>query len=354
MIGVIDWIGIVNSPLMAGPALTGLSSTVARGLSLLQTLIYHEELRRVNAPLEYIGAGPDLVGPTLIDWGTVEQKRRFLPKIVSGDEVWCQGYSEPDAGSDLASLRTRAVDYGDYFILNGQKIWTSNAHHSHWAFVLCRTDPDAPKHRGISYLLVDMNTPGITVKPLVQMTGARDFNEVFFNDVRVPKQNLVGKKNEGWQVAVATLMYERHSGATPPLVNVLTEIAAIAQKCSFRGGRAAQDGWVRQQLAGFKCEAEALNYTQLRQLTKRLKGEPPGPEGSILKLTASELNLRMQMFATELLGLYAQLEPGSSLAVDEGRWLFRMLRARGHLIEGGTSQIQRNIIGERILGLPKG
>jgi len=158
-----------------------------RGLSILKTIIYHEELQRVGAPLPFIGSGPSLVGPTLMQWGTPEQKQRFIPKIITGEEIWCQGYSEPNSGSDLASLQTKAVEDGDYFRINGQKIWTSQAQYADWAFVLCRTDPEAPKHRGISYILVDMKTPGITVRPLVQMSGSAGFNEVFFDDVRTPK-----------------------------------------------------------------------------------------------------------------------------------------------------------------------
>jgi alkylation response protein AidB-like acyl-CoA dehydrogenase len=325
-----------------------------RGLGLLQTVIYHEELARVNAPLPYIGSGPGLMGPTLMHWGTEEQKRRFIPKIISGEEIWCQGYSEPNSGSDLASLQTRAIEDGDYFVINGQKIWTSNAQYSDWAFVLCRTDPDAPKHRGISYILVDMRTPGITVRPLVQMTGARGFNELFFDDVRVPKKNLVGEKNQGWQVAITTLMYERNGGGGRPLILLVEELARLARNTSRNGHCAWDEAGVRQKIAEFKCEAAALKYTGLRQLTRRLKGLPPGPEGSMMKLCATELNLRIQLFAMELLGPYSQFEYKAPMAVDEGRWLFRMLSARGGTIAAGTNQIQHNIIGERVLGLPKG
>ncbi|HVN28108.1 MAG TPA: acyl-CoA dehydrogenase family protein, partial [Candidatus Binataceae bacterium] len=180
-----------------------------RGASILQTIVYNQELARAHAPLPVIGFGPGLLGPTLMHWGTEEQKKRYIPKIISGEEVWCQGYSEPGSGSDLASLQTRAVEEGDYFIVNGQKVWTSLAQFADYIFLLVRTDPHAPKHKGISYLLVDMHSPGITVRPLVQMTGASGFNEVFFEDVRVPKKNLVGEKNQGWQVAITTLMFER-------------------------------------------------------------------------------------------------------------------------------------------------
>ncbi|HLW72069.1 MAG TPA: acyl-CoA dehydrogenase family protein [Candidatus Binataceae bacterium] len=326
-----------------------------RGLSILKTVIYHEELQRVNAPLPFIGSGPSLVGPTLMQWGTEEQKKRFVPKIISGAEVWCQGYSEPNSGSDLASLQTRAVEDGDYFRINGQKIWTSQAQYADWAFVLCRTDPAAPKHRGISYILVDMKTPGITVRPLVQMSGATGFNEVFFDDVRTPKKLLVGEKNQGWQVAIATLMFERGvGGGGQPLIAVVDELAALATRIDRDGHPASKDASVRQKLAQFKCEAEALRYTNLRQLTRRLRGLPPRSEGSIMKLCATELNLRIEMFAMELLGPFSQMEFKAPLALDEGRWLYRMLSARGGTIAAGTNQIQHNIIGERVLGLPKG
>src|SRR5271163_3238229 len=180
-----------------------------RDASITQQLIYGEEMTRVNAPMLVNVLGIMLVGPTLIRLGTEEQKKRYIPKILTAEEIWCQGYSEPNSGSDLASLQTRAVEDGDDFVVNGSKIWTSAAHHADWIFLLVRTDPEAPKHKGISYLLVDMKTAGITVRPLVQMTGASGFNEVFFDDVRVPKRNLVGEKNQGWQVAITTLMFER-------------------------------------------------------------------------------------------------------------------------------------------------
>jgi len=324
-----------------------------RGASILQTIVYHQELARIHAPLPYIGSGLGLIGPTLMHWGTEEQKKRHLPRVLKGDEIWCQGYSEPGAGSDLASLQTRAVEDGDDFIVNGQKVWTSNAQFSDWIFLLVRTDPDAPKHKGISYLLVDMHSPGITVRPLVQMTGARGFNEVFFEDVRVPRKNLVGNKNQGWQVALTTLMFERN-GAGGGTGGQIHELVALARKVERDGRPAWDDASVRQKIAEFYCEQQALKYTGFRQLTRRLKGLPPGPEGSIMKLCGTELNLRIQMFAMELLGPYAQIEHNAPFAIDKGNWLFKMLAARGGTIAAGTNQIQRNIIGERVLGLPKG
>jgi alkylation response protein AidB-like acyl-CoA dehydrogenase len=218
-------------------------------------------------------------------------------------------------------------------------------------FLLVRTDPSAPKHKGISYLLVDMHSPGVTVRPLVQMTGDRGFNEMFFEDVRVPKKNLVGEKNHGWLVALTSLMFERRARDMTPIV---CELAALARLVRRDASDAWDDSRVRQGIADFACEAWAIRYLGLRQLTRQLKGLPPGPESSIQKLAYSELNLSIQKFAMELLGSYAQIIYQAPFAIDEGKWSYRMLAARGMIIGAGTSEIQRNVIGERVLGLPKG
>ena len=231
-----------------------------RGATLLQNIIFHEELERIGASAAG-GFGISLLGPTLMHWGTEDQKRRHIPKILSGEEFWCQGYSEPNSGSDLASLQTRAVEDGDDFVVNGSKIWTSLAHHADWIFLLARTDPEAPKHKGISYLLVDMKTPGVTVRPLVQMTGARGFNQVFFEDVRVPKKNIVGEKNNGWQVAITTLMFERAGGNDRGLMRQVNELAALAKRTRRNGHFAWDDSSVRQKIARFASEAEAIKFT---------------------------------------------------------------------------------------------
>ncbi len=326
-----------------------------RGASLTQQLIYQQELAKVNAPQLVNGLGIMLVGPTLMHWGTEEQKKRYVPKILSAEEIWCQGYSEPGSGSDVASLQTRAVEEGDYFIVNGQKVWTSDAHHADWCILLVRTDPDAPKHKGISYILVDMHSPGVTVRPLVQITGDANFNEVFFEDVKVPKKNLVGEKNQGWQVAITTLMFERSGiGGGRDLSGQVKELRQLAQSVRRDGRSAWEDADVRQKIAQFECEAQAIKYTGYRQITRRLKGLPPGPEGSVLKLCTSELNLRMNKFAMELLGPYSQFQYQAPFAIDRGKWSYRMLASRALTIAGGTSEIQHNIIGERVLGLPKG
>lgn len=326
-----------------------------RGASLIQQVIYQQELDRAKAPPTVNFQGIARVGPTLMQWGTPEQKQRYIPKIPPAEEIWCQGLSEPDHGSDMAAVETRAVDRGDHFLVNGSKVWTSNAHRADFTTLLCRTDPDAPKHKGLSYLLVDMKSPGITVRPLVQITGESGFNQVFFDDVQVPLANLVGEKNRGWMVAMTNMMFERtiHGGRTDMMVEV-RQLAELAKKVDRDGRPAWEDSYVRQRLAGFACEAAALKYTSFRQLTSQLKGLPPGPEGSMMKLGTSGLNLRMQDFAMELLGPYSQFEYQASGAIDRGRWSHRMLAARRGTIAAGTNEIQHNIIGERVLGLPKG
>jgi alkylation response protein AidB-like acyl-CoA dehydrogenase len=322
-----------------------------RGATLTQQMIYQEELERARGPVLANLQGIGLVGPTLMIWGTEEQRRRYLPPMLAADEIWCQGYSEPGSGSDLASLQTRAVEDGDYVIINGQKVWTSDAHHADMCFVLVRTDPDAPKHKGISYVLVDMHSPGITVRPLAQMTRDTGFNEVFFEDVRVPKKNVVGEKNNGWLVALTSLMYERRYRG---LDNNIGELVELARTVRRNGHAAWEDDDVRQQIAQFACEVNALRLLNLRQLTRQLKGLPPGPESSIVKVVTTEINFAINKFATELLGAYSQIELDAPFAIAEGRWLYRMLASRGLTIAAGSSEIQRNIIGERMLGLPKG
>jgi alkylation response protein AidB-like acyl-CoA dehydrogenase len=324
-----------------------------RGGTFLQETICDQELERAGTGVPFTGPGIWLLGPTLIHWGTAAQKQSHLRRILSGDEIWCQGYSEPNAGSDLAALQTRADRKDGYFVVNGSKIWTSLAHRAQWMFLLARTDPDAPKHKGISYLVVDMKTPGITITPLVQMTGARHFNQVFLDDVRVPVENLVGKRNQGWQVAMTTLAFERSNGQERIMTNRVRELAQLAVRLSDSGRTLAENSRVRQTIGRFAAEAAAIRYTGFRQLTRQLRGLPPGPEGSSIKLSASELGLRVASFALELLGPFSQLESGQ-FAVDQGLWLRRMLEARGPMIYSGTNEIQRNILAERVLGLPKG
>jgi len=325
-----------------------------RGAGLIERIIWDEECAAARAPVLPGSMWLNLVGPTLIHWGSDEQRSRHLPGILNADEIWCQGFSEPGAGSDLASLQARAVDYGDHFVVNGQKVWTSGAHFAHWIILLARTNPDAPKHQGISAFLVDMTTPGIAVRPLVLMTGHRHFNEVFFTDVVVPKENLLGPLNHGWKVATTTLMYERHASGARSQVAQVARLIALARRLPHDGGTAWDSPGIRQRLAQLAIECEALKFTRYRTLTRQLRGEPPGPEGSILKLTGSELGVRIADAAGELLGMHALVNQPSDLVPDAPRWFNRVLAARQYTISAGTSEIQRNIIGERVLGLPKG
>jgi len=325
-----------------------------RAAGLIERVIWDEEYSAARAPVLPGAMGLNLVGPTIIHWGTDEQKQEHLPAILNADEVWCQGFSEPGAGSDLAGLQTRAVERDDHFVVNGQKVWTSGAHFAHWIILLARTNLEAPKHQGISAFLVPMTTPGITVRPLVLMTGHRHFNEIFFEDVAVPRANLLGPLHQGWKVSTTTLMYERHSsGARNPVAQV-ARLMALARHVEHEGRPAWENPWVRQRLAQLAIDCEALKYTRLRSLTRQLRGEPPGPEGSILKLTGSELGVRIADVAGELLGIHALVNEPSAMVPDAPRWMNRMVAARQYTISAGTSEIQRNIIGERVLGLPKG
>jgi alkylation response protein AidB-like acyl-CoA dehydrogenase len=337
------WVGI-NWPAEYG----------GRGAGLIERVIYEEEYATARAPVLPGSMGLNLVGPTIIHWGTDEQKREHLPRILNGDEVWAQGFSEPGAGSDLAGLQTRAVDRGDHFVVNGQKVWTSGAHFAHWIIVLARTNPEAPKHKGISALLVPLSTKGITVRPLVLLTGHRHFNEVFFEDVVVPRAALLGPLDQGWTVSTTTLMYERHStGARNPIGQV-RGLIALARRLHQDGRTAWDDPIVRQRLSQLAIDCEAMKLTRLRSLTRQLRGQPPGPEGSVLKVFGSELGLRIAEAAGELLGMHALVNEASELVPDAPRWFNRVLAARQYTISAGTSEIQRNIIGERVLGLPKG
>jgi alkylation response protein AidB-like acyl-CoA dehydrogenase len=322
-----------------------------RGAALMEQAIFQEEWARAEAPPLINVLGLSLIGPTIIAVGTKEQKERFLPKILSAEEIWCQGFSEPNAGSDVASLSTKAVRDGDEFIVNGQKTWTSLAHASDWCLLLVRTDPAVQKHKGITALLVNMHTEGVTVRPLKQMTGESGFNEVFFSNVRVPVANVLGEINKGWHTAIATLMNERAHLGTGIYIQFkrgLDALMARARETNRSGKLASEDPVIRQKLAQAFLELEVFRLTNLRALSKMASSSVPGPEGSILKIFWSEMNQRLQQVAMETLGPHAQLKD-----FDEGRWVYSYLRARGNTIEAGTSEIQRNIVAERVLGLPK-
>ncbi len=325
-----------------------------RGADIVEQTLINDELVRAGAPGLIGLLGVQMIGPTLIQWGTAEQKRRYLPAILTANEIWCQGYSEPGAGSDLAALKTRAALVGDEFVVTGQKVWTSYAQIADWMFCLVRTDPEAPKHRGISYLLIDMKSPGITVRPLVQMTGDAGFNEVFFEDVRVPRRNLVGELHHGWQVANSTLLHERNMlGSSARTQQMFNGLLRLAQTRTRYGRAAAADPVIRQGLADLLIQVEAMKLHSYRQLTDAIRGRPPGIGASINKLVSTELNHTLAALALQLLGSYGWLPSGAPQAVDDGIWPYEFMFTLGMIIGGGTSQIQKNIISERGLGMPR-
>jgi len=327
-----------------------------RSATLTQQAIFWEEMARVEAPPMANTLGLGLIGPTIIAHGTEAQKKRFIPKILSAEEIWCQGFSEPNAGSDLASLQTEARLDGDHYIVNGQKVWTSFGWVGDWCELVVRTDPNAPKHKGLTVLLIDMRTPGVEVRPLRQMTGESEFNEMFFHDVRVPAENVLGNVNDGWNVAVSTLMYERGSfGARlhPLFKRNISRLIELSRKVQKNGRAAAQDPLTRQKLAQCYAEIEIMRLNQLRAFSRITATGAPGPEGSIQKIFWSELNQRLQQVAQEMFGAYGQLLGNDSHAVDKGIWAYGYLRTRGNTIEAGTSEVQRSIIGHFVLGLPK-
>ncbi len=328
-----------------------------RGLTFMEEMILQEEMALAKAPpvLNILAVG--MAGPTINAYGTEEQKKRYPPKMLSCEEIWCQGYSEPNSGSDLAALQTRAVKDGDHYVINGQKVWTSLAHIADWMMLLARTDPAAPKHKGITYFLLDMHAPGVTVKPLKQITGDAEFNEVYFDNVRIHESQILGGLNNGWAVGLTTLMYERLAlgfGLQVRLRIALDGLVDLARRSSKNGVPAAKDPVMRQKLAQMWIDTEVFKYTGARAITKLLKGELPGPEASTGKMMWVEGHQRLQELAMELEGPYAQLMKGSPWAVENGLWQYGFLRSRANSIEGGTTEIQKNIIGERVLGLPKG
>ncbi|TAK61125.1 MAG: hypothetical protein EPO22_08710 [Dehalococcoidia bacterium] len=321
------------------------------GMSVMQQFIFNEEIARAGAPRpNFLAIG--LAGPTIIVHGTEDQKREHLSGILSGETFWCQGFSEPGAGSDLAALQTRAVQDGDDFIINGQKIWTSGAHRAQRMMLLARTDTEVPKHKGISYFLLDMKAPGLTVRPLTNMADTPSFNEVFFDNVRVPKKDLLGEINRGWYVATTTLDFER-SGIINgiSLQKVVRDIIAYARDHHRRDG-----GWeeVRYELADRAIEAEISIVLSHRVVTMQVKGLVPNQEASITKLFASELAQRISRTAIKVAGLYGVLAAGSPRAADGGRMSSMYRITVGSTLAGGTSEIQRGVIAQRGLGLPRG
>jgi len=320
----------------------------------MEQVVFYEEIARYRVPGPFNNHALGWVVPALLAFGTEEQKKRFIPKALNCDEIWCTLYSEPEAGSDMANAQTRAVEDGDDYVINGQKVWTSGGHYSDWAVLLARTDPDAPKHRGLSYLMVNMHSPGITLRPLINITGSHEFNETFLDDVRLPKHQIIGEKNRGWYVAAAALEFERSgAGAAMARENIIGDIIKIAQERTRDGQPLSKNPLIRQKLAQLYIESNVAKYLDMRGLSRLIREGRPGSEGVISQLFGVELNQRTQYLVMELQGPYSQLTRGSKHAIEYGRWQHSFLRSRGNSIETGTPEIKRNVIGQRILGLPR-
>ncbi len=326
-----------------------------RAIGIIEDLIWSEEYCRVRAPNQIsMSVGMDLVGPTLIAKGADWQKERFLEPILKGDEVWCQGFSEPNAGSDLASLRTRAEIDGDELVINGQKTWTSFAHQADWCILVVRSDPESVRHRGLTFVLCDMDTPGITIRPLIEMTGHQWFNEVFFDDARIPIENVVGELHKGWDIVITTLSVERASSSQQARLSAdMDRILELAKRVQRHGGPAAKDPVMRQKLARLVGEVMVMKMSVLRNAGELERKGAPGPEGSMLKVVWSELDQRVKELAVELLGPAGLVPEGDSHAIDDGYWAYELLWSRAASIYAGTSEVQRNIIATRVLGLPR-
>ena len=324
------------------------------GLSVMQQFIFTQEMSLSGAPRGgNFGIGTGWAGPTIIMHGSEEQKKRYLPGIVQGDEVWCQGFSEPGAGSDLAAVQTRAVKDGDDYVVNGQKIWTSGAHVAALMILLARTDPDAPKHRGISYFILDMKSPGITMRPLVNMAGNHDFNEVFFDNVRVPAKNMIGEENRGWYVGTTTLDFERSGIATSISHTLMVKDLATFIRDNKDDGCISKDPGIPNEMADRMIEAGVEEMLCTQVISMQNRGLVPNKESSIAKLFSSELDVRISRTAMKVLGMYGQLRAGSPYAAANGRVESTYLYATTSTVGGGTSEIQRNIIASRGLGMPR-
>jgi alkylation response protein AidB-like acyl-CoA dehydrogenase len=310
--------------------------------------IFYEEMARAQAPGHIGVIGLGMAGPTIMAHGSAAQKEAHLAKILSAEEIWCQGFSEPDAGSDLAAARTRAERRDDVYVVNGQKVWSSFAHIADFCILVGLGVPDAPRYKNLTYLIADMHAPGVEVRPLVQITGQPEFNEIFFTDVQVPKENVLGQIGEGWQVAMTTLLHER---GTLGFALSATLAVAVRKLIALANERKVADPILRDRIAREWVELQALKYTNYRSLTTLTKTGIPGPEGSASKLVWSENNQRLTKLALEILGSHAQLTDGGGYA--DGYWQYQQLRSRGNTIEAGTSEILRNIVAERVLGLPK-
>ncbi|TMK71593.1 MAG: acyl-CoA dehydrogenase [Actinobacteria bacterium] len=314
-----------------------------RGATLIEQAIFSEEMARAKAPSPANVLGLVMGGPVVIAHGSGEQKERFLEPILSGEEIWCQGFSEPESGSDLASLKTRAVQEDGGWRVTGQKVWTTYAHEAKWCMLLARSDADAPKHKGLTYFICDMDQDEIEVRPLRQITGEAEFNEIFLEDAYIPDENLVGGEGNGWNVAITTLMHERAGLGAASAITVRRELDELIALINERG--LAGDPLIRQRIAEVKIGVEALRLGALRALTQQMKVGIPGPEGSLAKWEWATVNQKLTELAVDVLGPDA--------LVPESEWAYRFLRARANSIEGGTTEVMKNIIAERVLGLPR-
>lgn len=325
-----------------------------RAATPVQQLIFNAEMAAARAPEPINRSAINQLGPTIIQWGNDDQRTHYLPRILSAEDVWCQGFSEPEAGSDLASLKTRAVIDGDDLVITGQKVWTSKAQYADWIYLLARTDPTASKHDGISYVLVDLATPGIDVRPIRQITGQAEFNEVFFDGARVPLANVLGPLNGGWRVAKSTLGYERVGQSRTHRIerrlDILVEMAMAPNDLSDNG---LEDSYVADQVVRFTAQVEALRQIAAQATAAGVRGVSPGPEASVAKLLTSEVDQAMANFGLDLAGPAGTLERGSVGAAKNGNVALSYLLMRAATFGAGTSEIQRNVIAEKLLGLPR-
>ena len=314
-----------------------------RGATPIEQAIFSAEMVRANTPAPANILGLAMGGPTVIAHGTEEQKERFVEPILSGEEIWCQGFSEPDSGSDLASLKTKAVKDNGEWVVTGQKVWTTFAHHAKWCMLVARTDTEVPKHKGLTYFLMDMEQDAVQVRPLVQITGQPEFNELFIEEARIPDENVIGGVGNGWMVAITTLMHERSGIAFGSMAQVKRDLASLIDVARENG--LDDDPVTKQRLAQLYIESEVLRINAYRGLTQIIKTGQPGAEGSLSKWHWSDINQSLTEAAMEIRGHEAP--------IVDGEWTYRFLRARANSIEGGTTEILKNIVAERVLGLPK-
>jgi alkylation response protein AidB-like acyl-CoA dehydrogenase len=314
-----------------------------RGATLIEQALFNEEMVRARAPMTANVLGLVMGGPVVIAHGTEEQKERFLEPILTAEEIWCQGFSEPESGSDLASLKTKAVKSNGEWVVTGQKVWTTFAHESKYCMLVARTDFDAPKHKGLTYFIMDMEQEAVQVRPLRQITGEAEFNELFIEEARIPDENVIGGEGNGWMVAITTLMHERAGLGFGSAIQLKIAIGELMDLARQRG--VDQDPVIRQKIAQLYIEAECLRLTASRGLTQQMKTGIPGPEGSLVKWQWSDSNQAVTELAMDIMGADAPV-------VDD-KWTYRFLRARANSIEGGTTEILKNIVAERVLGLPR-